>query len=473
MAHHMQYPDLQVVVLAAGKGTRMKSSRSKVLHSLLGIAMLEHVLHAVEQLHPKSIAVVTGHDGDTVRSYIGEIPNLQWVAQEQQLGTGHAVLQCERVIGDAEHVLIVCGDTPLLRPETLDSLVQTHQTNASDVTVLTAHFGHPHGYGRIVRDKSGNIVSIVEEKDASEEQRQIKEVSSGIFCVKARELFRLLAKVENSNTQGEYYLPDIVPLALEAGLSVHSGTVGDVHEIQGINDRAQLAFAEKCMQQRIIRDWQMQGVSIENPETVRIESKVRIGNDTLIKAGSQLYGSTQIGDDCVIGPYAVLEDAWLDDGVEVFAFSHIQGANAGSGSKIGPFARLRPGAELDEQVHIGNFVEIKKSVIGRGSKINHLSYIGDASMGNGCNIGAGTITCNYDGANKHRTVIGDRVFVGSDTKLVAPIEVGSDATIGAGSIITRRVSEGGLTLSARPDQRHLPNWQRPTKKPTEKPTEKD
>jgi len=459
----MHYPEMMICVLAAGKGKRMRSSLPKVLHPVLGKAMLEHVLHTVEELRPRKIAVVTGDGSDKVRAHIGDLANLEWVIQDKQLGTGHAVRQCESVCTDVEDVMIVCGDTPLLRCETLDSLARHHRDSGAKVTFLSAVLDDPFGYGRVLRDADGNIVGIVEERDATEEQKAIREVTSGIYCVKQDVLFELLARVGNRNAQGEYYLPDIVPLALEAGMSVQAVHMHDVREIVGVNNRKQLAEAEAILQQRIIEDWQLAGVTIEQPNTVRIEASVRIGMDTVIRAGTQLLGSTAIGDECTIGPYAVIDNCWIDDGVQVHAFSHLKDASVGSEGRIGPFARLRPEAQLDAEVHVGNFVEIKKSVVGRGTKINHLTYIGDATIGEVCNIGAGTITCNYDGANKHPTTIGDDVFIGSNTKLIAPVRVGDGATIGADSIITRDVPPGGLTLSARPDQRHLPGWRRPRK----------
>ena len=464
MISEYSFPDLQVCVLAAGKGKRMRSNLPKVLHPVLGRPMIDYVLHTVEALRPKGIAVVTGHGSEQVRAHVGQPKNLEWVIQDKQLGTGHAVRQAEQVITDVRDVLIVCGDTPLLTADTLARLATEHRAREAVVTVLTAEVEDPFGYGRIVRDGSGKVIRIAEEKDASEAERAIREVSSGIYCVRFDVLFELLHKLGNRNAQGEYYLPDIVPLALKHGHAVETVPMGDAEEMLGVNDRVQLARVERIMQQAIIEDWQRAGVTIEQPETVRIEATVSIGMDTIIRAGTHLLGSTHVGDDCRVGPHAVLQDAWLDDGVEVLAFSHLQDANVASGARVGPFARLRPGARLDEDVRVGNFVEIKNSVIGRGSKVNHLSYVGDTEMGEGCNIGAGTITCNYDGANKHKTVIGDRVFVGSDTKLIAPVEVGDDATIGAGSIITKTVEKGGLTLSERPDQRHIPGWKRPRKR---------
>jgi len=276
-------------------------------------------------------------------------------------------------------------------------------------------------------------------------------------------LFKLLHAIGNLNAQGEYYLPDIVPLALSAGQTVEAVMMDDADEMLGVNDRVHLAHVEDLMQKRIIEGWQRRGVTVEKPDTVRIEASVKIGIDTVIQAGCYLIGSTQIGDECRIGPNAVLVDAWLDDRVNVYAFSHIHSAAVGSDALVGPYARLRPEARLDEGVHIGNFVEVKKAVVGEGSKVNHLSYIGDANIGSNCNIGAGTITCNYDGANKFLTDIGDNVFVGSDTQLVAPVRVGDNATIGAGSTITRDVDAGGLTLSERSVQKHMPNWKRPVK----------
>jgi len=459
----LHYPDLQVCVLAAGRGKRMHSNLPKVLHKVLGRSMIDYILYTVETLRPKGIAVVTGHASEKVREHVGQPVNLSWVIQDKQLGTGHAVQQCEKVIRDVRDVLIVCGDTPLLSADTLSALVDGHRKANSDVTVLTAKPDNSFGYGRIVRGDDGKVRSIVEEKDATANQREISEVSSGIYCVRYEVLFDLLHSIDNSNAQEEYYLPDIVPLALTAGQSVEAVPMSDANEMFGVNDRVHLSQVEELMQKRIITDWQRRGVTIEKPDTVRIEAGVSIGLDTTIQAGCYLLGSTQIGDECRVGPNAVLVDARLDDRVNVFAFSHIQGANVGSDTLVGPYARLRPGAELDEKVHIGNFVEIKKSVVGRGSKVNHLSYIGDTNIGTSCNIGAGTITCNYDGANKFETNIGDNVFIGSDTQLVAPVRVGDNATIGAGSTITRDVADGGLTLSGRTEIKYVSGWERPQK----------
>jgi bifunctional UDP-N-acetylglucosamine pyrophosphorylase/glucosamine-1-phosphate N-acetyltransferase len=461
MLHH--FSTLQVIILAAGKGTRMASSKPKVLHTVLGKSMLEHVLHTVEDLQPESVALIAGHGIEKVKGHIGAPENLTWVEQAKQLGTGHAVLQAESSPSSANLALIVCGDTPLLTSKTLANLVNEHINSKAGVSVLSAVVDKPQGYGRIVRNQKGQVEAIVEEKDATETQRQINEVSSGIFCVNRDLLFTSLHKVENNNAQQEYYLPDILPIALADKNKVQAVMMQDSKEMLGINDRFQLAEAESYMQQRIMREWQTKGVTIEQAETVRIEASVNIGIDCTIKAGSQLLGATHLGDGCTVGPYAVLQDTWLDDDIVVAPFSHLEQANVGDHAAIGPFARLRPGAKLGENVKVGNFVEIKKAVIGQGSKVNHLSYIGDTTMGEDCNIGAGTITCNYDGANKHHTQIGDHVFVGSDTKLIAPVTVENNATIGAGSIITKTVKQDGLTLSARPEQRHISNWLRPKK----------
>lgn len=458
-----QHSKIQVCVLAAGKGTRMKSLKPKVLHSVLGKPMLAHVLHTVESLRPQGVSVVIGYETEQIKQEFGSPANLDWVVQDQQLGTGHAVLQCEKSCALAEQVLIVCGDTPLLRKETLNALIENHEAENASVSVLTTIMGDPDGYGRVCRQADGSVMAIVEHRDASDEQLKIKEVNTGIFCVRKNDLFTLLHNIECENDQNEYYLPDIISLALSQRLKVNAMICDHANETLGINDRLQLSHLEGLLQNRITQEWQRQGVTVSQPETVRIEATVSLGADVEIKAGCQLIGATSIGDGCVVGPYTVIEDSWVDDHVHINAFSHLQGAHVGSKSKVGPFARLRPEAKLDEHVHIGNFVEVKKSVIGKGSKVNHLSYIGDTEMGEKCNIGAGSITCNYDGANKHKTVIGNEVFVGSDTKLVAPVEVKSGATIGAGSIITKTVNENGLTLSARPEQRHVKEWQRPKK----------
>jgi len=457
------YSNLQVVVLAAGQGKRMRSATPKVLHDVLGKSMLSHVLMNVESLCPQGIALVTGHGGEQVYAAVEKLYHVSLIKQLEQLGTGHAVQQAESACGNAENILIVCADTPMLQVTTLASLLDAHHKSGSDISFLSAQVDNPAGYGRVCRNERGDVITIVEERDANDAERLLNEVSSGIFCVKKDILFKLLQQVDNNNNQREYYLPSIVPLALQQNAKVEAVMMPDANEMLGVNDRTQLRHVTELMQQRVIVCWEKEGVSIEQPSTVRIDVSVKIGMDTIIHAGSQLLGSTSIGDACEIGPYAVVDQSWVDDYVKVHAFSHLDQAHVGARADIGPYARLRPKAELDEGVKIGNFVEIKKSIIGQNSKVNHLSYIGDTTMGQDCNVGAGTITCNYDGANKHKTMIGDRVFIGSDTKLIAPATVGDGATIGAGSVITKVVQKDGLTLSARPEQRYVRDWKRPEK----------
>jgi len=458
------FSNVQVLILAAGQGTRMRSSKPKVLHEVLGKSMLEHVLTAIEDLNVAGIGVITNQDSDSIQSLINPNHQVEWIVQAEQFGTGHAVQQGEASCHDAEHVLIVCGDTPLLRTATLATLLEKHIASDADISLLSARQNNPRGYGRIIRDEHGKMLDIVEERDANSEIKAIQEVSSGIFCVRQSILFDYLNKVDNYNEQAEYYLPSIVPMAAKNDCRLKAFPMDDADEMLGVNDRSQLRKASQVMQNRIILDWENQGVSIEQPETVRIDVSVHIGMDSLIRSGTQLLGNTHIGDGCDIGPYAVVDRSWVDDEVNIFAFSHVESAHISMGGQVGPYARLRPDAYLDEGVKIGNFVEIKKSVIGEHSKVNHLSYIGDTQMGKHCNIGAGSITCNYDGANKHRTVIGDDVFVGSGTRLIAPVEIGDGATLGAGSVITRDVQKQGLTLSVRTEQRYVKDWKRATKK---------
>ncbi len=456
-------PTLQVVVLAAGQGKRMRSVKPKVLHDVLGKSILEHVLLSVEALAPQGICLVLGHGSSQVKSEIEKTHACSWVIQKEQLGTGHAVQHAEQACSQAEDVLIVCGDTPLLQTDTLAFLLEQHRKTASDISFLSAKLSEPTGYGRVQRNQQGAVQCIIEERDANDAEKLIQEVSTGIFCVKQKVLFKLLAQVDNQNNQEEYYLPDIVPLALNENMSVHAFIMQNSDDMQGVNNRSQLRHVTEIMQQRVIQGWEAEGVSVEQATTVRIDVSVKLGADCTVRAGTQILGNSHIGDNCELGPYAVIKNSWLDDDVKVEAFSHLETAHVGASSQVGPYARLRPQAELDEGVKIGNFVEVKKSVIGKNSKVNHLSYIGDTTMGESCNVGAGTITCNYDGANKHQTVIDDRVFVGSDTKLIAPVHVEEGATIGAGSVITKTVRRNGLTLSVRPEQRHVKDWKRPQK----------
>ncbi|RME82785.1 MAG: UDP-N-acetylglucosamine diphosphorylase/glucosamine-1-phosphate N-acetyltransferase, partial [Zetaproteobacteria bacterium] len=424
------------------------------------------VLHAVEQLSPAGIAVVVGEHEAKIRKALGDPANLDWARQPTPRGTADAVLAAKGTVrADVKDVLILQGDTPLVRAETLVKLVEARRRADADLALLSAVVDNPHGYGRIVRDADGEVAAIVEEADADERTRRIREINAGVYCAKAPDVFAWLEEVRPENAQREFYLTDLVRVLVGRDGIVVAVPADDADEALGVNDRVQLAAAEKRLQRRVIEEWQRQGVTIEQPETVRIELGVSLGMDCVVHAGTQLLGSTHIGEGCEIGPYAIVRDAWLDDEVKVLAFSVVEGPETeiASGVRIGPFARIRPGTHLAEDVRIGNFVEVKNSVIGRGTKANHLSYLGDAEIGEFCNIGAGTITCNYDGANKHKTIIEDDVFIGSDTKLVAPVRVGRGATIGAGSLITKDVKPGGLTLTERPDPRHFPDWRRPRK----------
>jgi bifunctional UDP-N-acetylglucosamine pyrophosphorylase/glucosamine-1-phosphate N-acetyltransferase len=451
---------LSVVILAAGQGTRMRSALPKVLHRLGGRPLLAHVVDTACRLDPESIRVVYGHGGVQVREALADAP-VEWIEQAQQLGTGHAVDQVMPSIHDDSVVLVLYGDVPLISADTLSPMIG--QAGEGSLCVLTAKLDDPAGYGRIVRSANGRLVDIVEQKDASDEQLRIREINSGFLAVPAALLRGWLRRLDNSNAQGEYYLTDIVAMAVEDGVRVESATAVDTDEILGVNDRSQLAHLERVYQQRQARALMLSGVTLADPARFDQRGELSAGNDSFIDVNVVFEGRVELGARVRIGPNCVIRNAVLDDDVEVFANSVIDAARIGAGSLIGPFARIRPETELAERVHVGNFVEIKKSHIACGSKINHLSYIGDTRMGSGVNIGAGTITCNYDGANKHLTEIGDDVFVGSDTQLVAPVKVGDGATLGAGTTVTREVPAGKLTLSRCP-QTTIEGWKRPVKK---------
>ncbi len=451
---------ISVVILAAGQGTRMCSARPKVLHPLGGVPMLLHVIRTARQLDPAGIHVVYGHGGDQVREVLaGE--NVDWVLQDRQLGTGHAVELAMARVSDADTVLVLYGDVPLIRVATLSKLVEKSAHRA--VAVLTAVVDEPRGYGRILRDSSGNLVGIVEQKEANSAELEIREINTGFLAAPAAGLRTWLGQLDNANTQGEYYLTDVVAFAAAAGVTVETVTATNTVEILGVNDRAQLAVLERAYQrdqaQRLMRD----GVTVADPARLDVRGALQAGRDCELDVNVVFEGDVRLGERVRVGPNCVIRNAMISDDVEILANCVIEDCAIGSGSRIGPFARIRPESELAEQVHIGNFVEIKKSHIAAGSKVNHLSYIGDTRMGSGVNVGAGTIVCNYDGANKHLTEIGNDVFIGSDTQLVAPVRVGDGATIGAGSTITREVPPGELTLSRCPQQT-LPGWKRPRKK---------
>ena len=452
---------VSVVILAAGQGKRMNSALPKVLQPLAGRPMLAHVLASARALEPAAIHVVYGYGGDAVKAAFPDA-DVSWVLQKTQLGTGHAVGQALPSIPDDHQVLVLLGDVPLVSKKTLQRLVK--DSASSELALLTAVVEDPTGYGRVIRDEHGAVVRIVEEKDASDDERRVNEVNTGLIAFAAGPLRRYLARLDNDNAQGEYYLTDVIGLAAADGTKILGTVIQSSTEVLGINDRAQLAVAERTLQREIAQDLMTRGVTLADPERLDVRGKLTVGRDVFIDVGVVLEGDVALGDRVRIGAYAVLANTRLGDDCLVHPHCVLSEVVAGQSCEIGPFARLRPGVELASKVKIGNFVEVKKSQIADGSKVNHLTYIGDTTIGRDVNVGAGTITCNYDGANKHRTVIGDRAFIGSGVMLVAPVEVGADATIGAGSTVTKNAPPGELTLE-RSKQTTVPGWQRPKKKP--------
>jgi len=452
---------LSVVILAAGQGTRMRSALPKVLQPLAGRPLLAHVLDTAAHLDPADIHVVYGHGGDAVREAFAD-RDLGWWEQAEQLGTGHAVAQALPGIPDGHDVLVLCGDVPLIRAESLAALTAAM---AGGLALLTARVDDPTGYGRIVRDADGGVLRIVEQREASAAEAAIDEINTGILAAPAALLRDWIGRIGNDNAQEEYYLTDVVGIAVGDSVPVTAVMLGDADEAMGINDRLQLAAAERRFQRATAAALMREGVTIADPDRVDVRGTLAAGSDVFIDVGAVFLGDVVLGDGCRIGPYAVVADSKLGPGTVVHAHSVLDGTSAAARCQIGPFARLRPGTALGDAVRIGNFVETKKARIGEGSKVNHLSYVGDATIGRDVNVGAGTITCNYDGVNKHRTTIGDGAFIGSGVNLVAPVEVGASSTIGAGSTVTRDVPPGGLTL-ARSRQTEVPGWRRPTKKTT-------
>lgn len=445
---------LSVIVLAAGEGKRMRSKIPKVLHAVAGTSMLGHVLAAAKALCPQAIHVVYGHAGDTVQTAFPD-EALSWAHQAEQLGTGHAVAQAIPAIPDDHQVLVLCADVPLIRPQTLHDLI----TAAADgVSLLTVDLSDPTGYGRILRDASGQVAGIVEEKDATLEQRRITEVNTGILCLPAAPLRRWLDGLDAANAQGEYYLTDCIAMARADGVSVSPLACVDRWEVQGVNDRLQLAAVERACQQRqaeaLMRE---QGLALADPARFDLRGELTVGADCFIDANVIIEGRVVLGDGVQIGPFSRLRDCQIAEGSRILGHCEIEDAQIGERCQVGPFARLRPGTTLAEDAKIGNFVETKKTQVGRGSKINHLSYIGDTRMGANVNVGAGTITCNYDGRHKHQTELGDDVFVGSNTALVAPIVIGQGVTIGAGTTLREDVAAETLAVDAtRP--RQIKDW---------------
>jgi len=452
---------LNIVILAAGKGTRMRSDLPKVLHPLAGMPLLGHCLSAADALGAARICVVYGHGGETLPQAIGR-EDLDWVLQDPQLGTGHAVQQAVPRLDPQSICLILYGDVPLIRPETLEELALIARQDA--VALLTVRLANPTGYGRIVRDAHGQVERIVEQRDATPEILAIDEVNTGMICLPTARLIDWLSRLRNDNAQGEYYLTDIIGMATREGVRVVPCHPASEWEVLGVNDRAQLAELERRHQNEVARRLMAEGVTLIDPARLDVRGDLTCGRDVQIDVNCVFEGRVILGDKVKVGANCVLKDVELAEGVEVKPFCHLEGARIAERAIVGPYARLRPGTVLAEEVHIGNFVELKNAQVGFNSKINHLSYVGDATLGRKVNIGAGTITCNYDGANKHRTVIEDEVFVGSDTQLVAPVTVGRGATLGAGTTLTKDAPPDQLTLS-RAKQLTLPGWKRPVKKP--------
>jgi bifunctional UDP-N-acetylglucosamine pyrophosphorylase/glucosamine-1-phosphate N-acetyltransferase len=454
----MEVMNLGVVILAAGQGTRMKSDLPKVLHPLGGKPLLGHVVDCARSLEPAAIVVVHGHGGGRVREFFAGQDDLRWAEQREQLGTGHAVQQAMPQLETCNQVLVLYGDVPLTRPETLHELLAA---TCHGFGLLTMQLDDPTGYGRVVRNAGGRVQRIVEQKDAGAEERTIREVNTGIMCMPRDALARWLAGLSNSNAQGEYYLTDVLGMAVAEGFDIQVRQPAAAFEAEGVNNRLQLAALERTLQRLLAERLMLDGVTLRDPARVDIRGSITHGRDVEIDVNVLFEGEVVLGDRIRIGANCVLRDVIVAEGVEILQNCVIEGATVGPGSRVGPYARLRPGAELIAAAHVGNFVEIKQSVIGKGSKVNHLSYVGDADIGQGVNVGAGTITCNYDGANKHKTVIADGAFIGSNTALVAPVTVAEGATIGAGSVVGRDAPAGMLTLT-RAKQVSV-SWRRPTK----------
>ncbi|WP_455211903.1 bifunctional UDP-N-acetylglucosamine diphosphorylase/glucosamine-1-phosphate N-acetyltransferase GlmU [Kaarinaea lacus] len=451
--------DLNVIILAAGQGTRMKSDLPKVLHRLGDKPLLEHVIQTANQLGTDAMHVVYGHGGELVKETLSHM-NVNWVLQAQQLGTGHAVEQAMPAISGNKTVLILYGDVPLISQHTLSHLLSEVDDNT--MALLTAVLHDPSGYGRIIRDVSGNVVGIVEQKDAKPEQKAIKEINTGILAVKSDLLRRWLKMLENNNAQGEFYLTDIISIAAKEGIAIKTAKPAALTEIEGVNNKIHLAELERAFQYQQAERLMTDGVTLKDPTRFDLRGKLTAGKDVIIDVNVVFEGNVSLGDRVYIAPNCVIKDSQIGSDVIIHPNTIVEKSSIGDGCELGPFARLRPETQLNHKVKVGNFVEIKKSTVDENSKINHLSYVGDTTMGKRVNVGAGTITCNYDGAFKHQTIIKDDVFIGSDTQLVAPVEVGEGATIGAGSTITHDAPAGQLTLS-RAMQKTRKGWKRPQK----------
>ena len=452
---------LGVVILAAGQGSRMRSNLPKVLHKLAGKPLLAHVIDTADAIHSEHTTVVYGHGGELVKSAFSN-HQIEWCEQEQQLGTGHAVMQAIPGLAGVDSVMVLYGDVPLITEETLNRLLDA--AKESELALLTVTLDNPTGYGRIVRDTEGHVCKIVEQKDANVAEQAIEEVNTGILAADRSCLQKWLDRIDDDNAQGEYYLTDIIELAVADGIDVATVSPASEEEVMGINDRIQLATLERYYQRSLAERMMTSGVTLADPNRFDCRGNLSAGKDVVIDINVVIEGDVELGDGVTIGPNCVLKNASIAAGCEILANCVIENTVIGAESVIGPFSRLRPGTRLAEKTKVGNFVEIKKSEIGVGSKINHLSYVGDTTVGRRVNIGAGAITCNYDGANKYRTIIGDDVFIGSDSQLVAPVEIGAGTTIGAGSTITKDTPAGKLSLS-RAKQLTIEDWQRPVKQP--------
>ena len=456
-------PHLNIVILAAGQGKRMKSTIPKVLHTIANISLLEHVVKTAQLLQPQKIIVVCGHERDIVRNKLTHL-SVEWVVQEQQLGTGHAVSQAAPYLQKDSYTLVLYGDVPLISASSLQALI--HDTPKNGVALLVSHFQNPFGLGRIIRDENGVFLRIVEEKDATTEERRCKEIFTGILCVPTQQLTTWLQRLNNNNAQGEYYLTEVPQHALKDGCSVTTVHLPVPEEAQGINDKKQLAQQERYFQLRQAENLLLQALILRDPNRFDLRGQLQFGEDVVVEANVLLEGDIRLGRHVYIGANTVIRNCTIEDNTTIKENCVLENSTIGKSCTIGPFARIRPDTVLKEQVGIGNFVEIKKSIIDVDSKVNHLTYIGDALIGKDVNVGAGTITCNYDGVNKHQTIIGDNAFIGSDTQLVAPVTIGEGATIGAGSTITKDAPAHQLTI-CRKQQIVIENWERPQKEEKE------
>ncbi|MDK2917735.1 MAG: bifunctional UDP-N-acetylglucosamine pyrophosphorylase / glucosamine-phosphate N-acetyltransferase [Candidatus Petromonas sp.] len=446
---------LMSIILAAGAGTRMKSKIPKVLHKVAGVSMLEHVIDVIEEIKCSKKVVVIGHEADKVKEAT-EHRDIEYVLQEEQLGTGHAVMQAENLIGEQGNVIVLYGDTPLINAESIREFVENHIKEGFAASILTTEVDNPTGYGRIIRDDRGEVLKIVEEKDADSQQKKVKEINSGIYCFKAKDLKESLSGLNNNNNQGEYYLTDVIEILKNKGKKIGGYKLTDFTEIMGVNSRVQLAEAEKIMRKRILNKLMEEGVTIIGPDNTYIDKRVKVAKDTIIYPGTIIEGSTEIGEDCIIGPDVRIQNSIIKNGVEI-RNSTVLESYIDSNTKVGPYAYLRPNSELGKNVKIGDFVEVKNSKIGDNSKASHLSYIGDGEVGKNVNIGCGVVFVNYDAKNKHKTIVEDNSFIGCNVNLVAPVTVKKNAYVAAGSTITKEVPEGALSV-ARAKQKNKEGW---------------